>query len=151
MSLCIPLLYLNNFLWSLHFAAGKQRMILRIFLYTFILNLVLDWVFIPWLQNSGAALAFTLSILFQTVCYSLPLKKQILPGWYSLLLCSISSLIAGWVAISLFSSAWSSLLVSVSLYTLLLAGTKQLRFREWRNTIAGLAFRKQPVGEGGRI
>jgi O-antigen/teichoic acid export membrane protein len=151
LSLCIPLLYLNNFLWSLHFAAGRQRMILRIFVFTFMLNLLLDWLLIPRLQNSGAALAFMLSILFQTICYSLPLGKQILPGWYSMLLCAASSLAAGWMATTLFVSAWAALVVSVSAYMLLLVGAQQLRFREWRNTVARLASRKQPVGERGRI
>ncbi|RYD91668.1 MAG: hypothetical protein EOP50_13910 [Sphingobacteriales bacterium] len=69
LSLALPVLYYNNYLWSLHFAAGRTGFIFRIFAVTFAVNAGANLLLIPSLQKEGAAIAFGLSLLVQTVFY----------------------------------------------------------------------------------
>lgn len=77
LSLALPLLYYNNFLWSLHFANGSLRFIFRLFAGTFAVNAVANLVLIPVWGKEGAATAFVLALLVQTLGY----HAAALPHW----------------------------------------------------------------------
>lgn len=69
LSLALPLLYYNNFLWSLHFAEGRTALIFRLFAFTFLLNLVANLLLLPLWGKEGAAAAFVLALAAQTALY----------------------------------------------------------------------------------
>jgi O-antigen/teichoic acid export membrane protein len=69
LSVSIPLLYLNNFLWSFHFAAGRTRFILACFAACFLVDAGLTAVLVPVFGNVGAAVAYLVAIGVQTVLY----------------------------------------------------------------------------------
>lgn len=65
----MPLLYLNNYLWTINFATGRMKRIFFIMMTSLIVNVVLCLILIPEWQNEGAALALFLSIFVQSVLY----------------------------------------------------------------------------------
>src|SRR5471030_2638662 len=83
LSLCMPLLYLNNFLWTIYFAQGRLRMILVSFILTFFVNVVGDIILIPFFKNEGAAFAFLAACLAQTIYYvKKNTAKELNNMWY---------------------------------------------------------------------
>ncbi len=71
LSLSLPLLYLNNFLWTKLFSAGQLPAILRTVALTFGLSLVANLLLIPPLGPTGAAIAFFAAQLLQCTAYLL--------------------------------------------------------------------------------
>jgi O-antigen/teichoic acid export membrane protein len=71
LSLALPILYYNNFLWSLHFASGRTGLIFRLFALTFLVNAAANWLLVPLWQKEGAAASFLLALLVQTAAYHL--------------------------------------------------------------------------------
>ena len=69
LSLCIPFLYLNNFLWTLYFSRNQSKMILKGFIITFAVNALLNIILVPILKNEGAAIAFLAASITQTIYY----------------------------------------------------------------------------------
>ncbi|SRR5579871_57539 len=129
LSLSIPALYLNNFLWSINFALGKLKMIFFIFAVTFSINILGDLTLIPFLKNEGAAIAFIAAIFIQSFLY---IKKTALP-WLkrsisSLVICFGCALVSGFIIRYIFLSGWLIIGFAVIVYFLLLAATLQLRW-----------------------
>lgn len=126
LSLCMPFLYLNNFLWTIFFAQGKLKMILTSFILTFFLNVVGDIILIPFLKNEGAALAFLAACIAQAVYY---MNKNELPelsgGWRPLIICTIAGIISGLVAKTLFDN-WLAIPASMLIYVALIFLSSQL-------------------------
>ena len=129
LSLCIPALYLNNFLWSIHFAMGKLKSIFFIFAITFSVNVLGDIVLIPLYKNEGAAIAFVMAVFIQSVLYIR------ISGFYwvqkfrtSLIICSGCALISGFLSRNLFGSAWAVIGFASLTYLLLLFAASQLRW-----------------------
>jgi peptidoglycan biosynthesis protein MviN/MurJ (putative lipid II flippase) len=110
LSLCLPLLYLNNFLWTLHFAHGRLRWILTAFAAGFVLNVSGDLVLIPLYGNEGAAGAFLGAILLQTLLYHRHIA-EVPPGrtWLNLGVCAVCAGMSAWGATSLFKGVWAPL------------------------------------------
>jgi O-antigen/teichoic acid export membrane protein len=79
LSACIPLSFLNNLLWSSHFALGRTKMILKVFAFTFLINLSADLFLIPLLGNKGAAAGYLLALFIQTLVYAYYAKQKELP------------------------------------------------------------------------
>ncbi|KIC93768.1 lipopolysaccharide biosynthesis protein [Flavihumibacter solisilvae] len=69
LSLCIPFLYLNNFLWTIYFSRNQAKMILTGFIITFAVNALSNIILVPILQNEGAAIAFLAANITQTIYY----------------------------------------------------------------------------------
>src|SRR5579862_3019043 len=128
LSLCIPVLYLNNFLWSIHFAKGRLRAIFYIFAITFSVNILGDIFLIPRWKNEGAAWAFIIAVFVQAALYlrttGLPWLKNC---WVSLLLCSASAAISGIASRYFFWSDWMIFSFALITYLLFLAATFQLK------------------------
>ena len=128
LSLCLPFLYLNNFLWTMYFAQGKLKMILTSFVITFLVNVIGDAVLIPVFKNEGAAFAFLAACIVQTIFY---LNKntiyQLKNSWRPLVLCIICALASGFAAKMLFPDNWLIIPLSIILYLLLLFISGQLK------------------------
>ncbi|MDB5109053.1 MAG: polysaccharide biosynthesis protein [Mucilaginibacter sp.] len=134
LSLCMPLLYVNNFLWTIYFARGELKMILTSFVITLFVNVAGDILLIPHYKNEGAAFAFLLSCFAQTVFY---LKKNELTGlniiWQALLICTACALCSGLIAGAFHLNTWITLLLSVLIYTILVLFTGQVQLNDRKN------------------
>jgi O-antigen/teichoic acid export membrane protein len=128
LSLCIPFMYLSNFLWTIFFVQNRLKMILHSFLITFGVNVVGDLLLIPIYKNEGAATAFLLACLAQVVFY---LTKNTLSGlrgvFYSLILSLACAALSGILAKMLFQNSWLALLSSMLFFVLLLLATRQIK------------------------
>lgn len=78
LSVCIPLHFFINLMWTITFAARKYRKIATVTMFTAVLNLTLNLILIPYLQGIGAALAYLCTTLFQAVIYYALVRKHFL-------------------------------------------------------------------------
>jgi O-antigen/teichoic acid export membrane protein len=128
LSLCMPLLYVNNFLWTIYFAKGQLKMILHSFIITLIVNVGGDLLLIPLYQNEGAAFAFLLSCLAQVIFY---LRQneigslKVIP--YTLLICTGCAVVSGFLVRFLVTNAWIAMPLSVLIYVILSVITRQIK------------------------
>jgi len=131
LSLCMPLLYLNNFLWTIYFARGRLKMILTSFIVTFLVNVSLDILLIPMLKNEGAAIAFLAACLVQTVYY---LKKndisELANVWQPLIACTAVALLSGFLSKNLFGDHWLTLPFALIFYIVTIIITSQIRLSD---------------------
>lgn len=131
LSLCLPLLYLNNFLWTIYFAQGRLKMILHAFIITLVVNVLGDVVLIPLYKNEGAAIAFLLAGIAQTVFFlqknKIPQLKMVWQPMVVAVLCAIS---AGFAAKVLLGDTWLLLPAAIVFYGLLLFITRQVRLND---------------------
>lgn len=134
LTLCMPFLYLNNFLWTIYFAQGRLKMILTSFVITLLVNVVGDIVLIPFFKNEGAAFAFLAACLVQAVYY---LKKNELTSinhvWHPLVLCILCALLSGFLAKMLFATLWGVLPASVIFYLIFLFIARQIKLADVRS------------------
>jgi O-antigen/teichoic acid export membrane protein len=131
LSLCLPFLYLNNFLWTIYFAQGRLKMILNSFIITFLANVAGDILLIPFFKNEGAAFAFLAACLVQTIYY---LKKnavsELKNTWRPLIACSLCALLSGFLSRTLFTDNWLILPSAIGFYAILLFTTTQIRLSD---------------------
>lgn len=69
LSSSMPFLYFNNFLWTVSFAKGDLKPILRIFFTCFLVNVAGIIAAIPLFGAEGAAAAYLLSIILQSFLF----------------------------------------------------------------------------------
>jgi O-antigen/teichoic acid export membrane protein len=141
LSLCIPFLYLNNFLWTINFALGRTKMILSGFIITLLVNIGLDILLIPLFKNEGAAVAFLTASITQGIFY---LYKTQMPGFngilLNLLVCIICAVISGIVAKTYIANYYLSASFAVLLFFTLLFLTIQIRFADIKDARKLLAI-----------
>jgi O-antigen/teichoic acid export membrane protein len=128
LSLCMPLLYLNNFLWTIYFVQNRLKMILHSFLITISVNIAADLILIPVYKNEGAAIAFLLACLAQAIFYC---SKNEITGlkhiFFTLITCIGCAFCSGFIARLLFKNEWVAGLISVVVFIVLLLVTMQIR------------------------
>lgn len=131
LTLCIPLQYLINFLWTVNFAKGRLRMIFHAFVITLIVNVIGDLVLIPIFKNEGAAVAYLAGYIAQTAFYiyrnEVPELNKTL---YTCLICTACACLSFWSAGFLFRNVWMVVVGSVLIYAVLLLVTRQLRMTD---------------------
>lgn len=131
LSACMPLMYFNNFLWSIGFAQGKLRLIFKIFALTFLVNIIGDVVLIPLLENTGAAIAYCAAMLVQAISYMLSIEKQpSRQAGVNLAICSICALLSGFAAIHFFQHTAVVIVFAVVLYVLLMVLLGQIDLKK---------------------
>jgi O-antigen/teichoic acid export membrane protein len=141
LSLCLPFQYLNNFLWSFHFAKGALKMILRIFFISFCVDITSVLILVPLLGNDGAALAYLLAIGIQTVFYVRQTKlfnkiSLIQPLFF----CLIVALLSVFMVRTIFKDIYVIIFFGILIYVWLLILTGQLK----RKDIYGLKAAVSP-------
>lgn len=131
LSLCMPLLYVNNFLWTIYFVQGRLKMILNSFILTLLVNVAGDILLIPHYKNEGAAFAFLLSCLAQTLFFLYKNEiAELKTLWQPLVICTGCALLSGFIVKWLFADNWLSILFSVIFYVTLLLLTAQIRLSD---------------------
>lgn len=131
LSLGMPLLYVNNFLWTISFAQGRLKMILRSFVLTLLINITGDLILIPFYHNEGAAAAFLLASLAQTVFYiRMNTVPEIREVWRPLTWCTACALLSGFIVRVLIPNPWLALSCSGLLYIFFLLLSAQLKLSD---------------------
>lgn len=131
LSLCMPLLYLNNFLWTINFAQGRLKMIFHSFLLTLMVNVAGDLILIPLYHNEGAAFAFLLSCLAQVIFYLWKNEiEELNTIYWNLIVCTGCAVLSGYLAIVLMLAPVMELLFSVLFFIILLFVTRQIRLND---------------------
>jgi len=128
LSFCLPFIYLNNFLWTMYFAQGRLKMILKSFVITFVVNVAGDILLIPFFKNEGAAFAFLAACVVQSFYY---LRKNadisLRNSWQPLVLCTLCALISGWACRLFLPGSWLMLPAGIALYMVFLRISLQLK------------------------
>lgn len=131
LSLSIPVLYLNNLLWSLHMSEGKLRGIFHITMRTCLINIIADLILIPFYQAKGAAVGFVLAMIVQNLLYA---RKSSLIGYGRLAIPLITISIAAFAGYALADFLFEGILVrlclSSVLYFLLIRLTGTITFKK---------------------
>jgi len=134
LSLCLPVLYLNNFLWTVYFTRGRLKMILASFLLAFLVNVLGDILLIPFFKNEGAAFAFLAACIVQSIYY---LKQGTIPElknvWLPLIPCVLCALISGVLSRALFPNGWFTLPAAILIYLALLFASTQIKLSDGKN------------------
>ena len=133
LSLSLPLLYLNNLFWTISFAAGRYRMIFKVFLITFSVSIGLDIILIPLFQGNGAAIANLVALLCQFLLF-LKYTSGVVNLQYTampLLICPCASLISGIVASQLSNDTVTILFTALLFFVSLLVISKQIIFKDF--------------------
>lgn len=137
LSASMPFLYFNNFLWTISFAKGDLKAVLRIFFICFIVNTAGILLAIPFFNAEGAAAAYLFSIILQSVLfyyYHLKAYKfgYNIAGFFTILVCAA---VAGVVPMLFLTNYWLILLCSFFLYFSLLVFTGRLTKNDRRLSI----------------
>jgi O-antigen/teichoic acid export membrane protein len=132
LSCSVPFLYVNNILWAVNFAIGKMKLILCVFVVTFLLTCAGNLLLIPHFHAEGSAIAYLTAIVVETLYFIVSTQLDNLHKVvYYLLLCIGSALISGWLS-SLFSdSVWFQLGMATAVYFLIVSATRQIRVGDW--------------------
>lgn len=131
LSLCLPVLYLNNFLWTIHFAHGRLTWIFKAFAWGFALNVAGDVFLIPRYGNLGAALAFLGAIVLQTMLYQRNIREVSIPSvWLSQGLCAACAGAAALGAVHLVAGVWAQVLCATAFYIIGLLLTGRVRWED---------------------
>jgi O-antigen/teichoic acid export membrane protein len=130
LSMTLPVLYLNNFLWSLHFAYGNLTTILFSFILSFLLNVMGNILLLPKYGNEGAALAYFVSILTQTLFYASRLKEQFSGGMFVLAACSLCAFLSGYLSPLFTANVLLLLVFGTAFYIVFLVCTVQIHQKD---------------------
>ena len=131
LSCSMPFLYVTNFLWTINFAKGHLKQILSIIIIIFLINIIGNIVLIPLWQAEGAAIAFLIATIIQTIIYMRKTAFQHLSGiWIPLIICPVSAILSGWLAMSVFMDYWLIIPFAIILFTGLLILCRQIMVKD---------------------
>ena len=133
LSACMPVLYFNNFLWTISFAQGKLKKIFYISLICFIINLIATVVLIPFINGEGAAAAYLFTLFIQAILFFrhsgfYKFGKSI----FSFILPLVYAIVGGVLANWWFSNTWLILVIAVLIYFACLFLTRQIQRKDWQ-------------------
>jgi O-antigen/teichoic acid export membrane protein len=128
LSFCIPFQYINNIIWSAHFAKNRLKLIFKITTITFCIMVTGDFLFIPQYGAPAAALVFLVAMIAEYLNYmrSSELSK-IKATWQSLIVCMGVAVFSGYAAIRFLENIGWRLAMALPLFILLLLATGQIR------------------------
>lgn len=78
LSICIPLHFFINLMWTICFSARKYKKIATVTMLSAVLNLLLNIILIKYLGGIGAAVAYLVTTLFQAGAYYLVVNKHLM-------------------------------------------------------------------------
>ena len=76
LSMGLPMLFINNYLWTIAFAKGHLKLTFIISAIVSVSNIVLNILLIPQFHAIGAAIASTVSIFIQFILYYINVKEK---------------------------------------------------------------------------
>jgi len=126
LSLCIPLQFFINLLWTLSFAGRKYRAVSKVTVITAITNIVLNLILIPIYGGIGAAIAFLISSSIQVIGYYRLIKDIMLLSYRSFVGFVIIATTAYIAAIYLSDIIIVRLVIAVVLYSIISVVLQQI-------------------------
>ena len=131
LTLCIPLIYLTNFLWTISFAKGRLKMIFTAFAITLTVNVVADVILIPIYKNEGAAIGYLAGYIAQTFFFLIKNDvKELNTVLYSLLICTGCACVSVFWAKALLMNVWMGIGGAVLFYAVGVIVTRQIKVRD---------------------
>mgnify|MGYP001792715165 CR=1 FL=1 len=128
LSLCIPFQYMINLFWTIHFSLNHLALIFRITAVTCIVIVAGDLFMISLMNARGAALVYLAAMLAEYLLY---LKHSFFAGARNSLLplaiCTGIAFFSGWIVYYLDMPVFAALVLSVTIYCILLIVTGQVR------------------------
>ncbi|MBB2144657.1 oligosaccharide flippase family protein [Pedobacter sp. LMG 31464] len=141
LSLCIPFLYLNNFLWTIYFAQGRMKMILFGFIISFLTNLLLNIILVPYAGNEGAAISFLVATIVQTIYYLSKNQITILNSILKDLVIFLTfALFSGFLFRYLQVDYLLNLILSLLVFISLLIATRQVKWSDLKTIVHTFKF-----------
>ncbi len=135
LSLSMPVLYFNNYFWTINFAEGKLKLIFSVMAIAFAVNVVSCVILIPLFKNEGAALANLLTAITQfglylmkSTTYPMPAKKIT-----ALLLWPIAAFAGGIGSLYLNSNFLIQLVVAILIFLLIVFFSKKIRAKDYKS------------------
>lgn len=132
LSLSMPFLYLNNFLWTINFAQGKNAAILKVFIICFFVNVIANLVMVPVFGNEGAAAAYLLAMVTQTLLFlrfTEILKAEKI--WKPFLLPVSLAVLIIYTSKMIFLNPWLLVMIAVMVHLFILFLSEQVKIRDW--------------------
>lgn len=145
LSVCMPFLYFNNFLWTINFAKGFLKMIFYFIFISFVINVIGDIILIPPFGGEGAAASYLIAMVVQFILFWIKTDLPVLKENKLLFLPPIAALAIGILTNFTFGNTWLILISSLLFYFLILFFGKVLCQNDWLifRRITGI-WKKQP-------
>jgi peptidoglycan biosynthesis protein MviN/MurJ (putative lipid II flippase) len=134
LSLCIPLIYFTNFLWTISFAKGRLKMIFTAFVITITVNVIADIILIPIFKNEGAAIGYLAGYAAQSIYFMIRNDEKGLNNiLYPLLICTGCACLSVFGSKLLFVNVWGVVGGAVLFYIVGLIVTRQVRLKDGKS------------------
>ena len=141
LSLCIPLIYFTNFLWTISFAKGRLKMIFTAFVITLAVNVIADVILIPILKNEGAAIGYLAGYTAQSIYFLIRNDIEELNNIvYPLLICTGCACLSVFGAKLLIVNVWGIVGMAALFYIIGLIVTMQVRLGDGKRLISMLEW-----------
>lgn len=136
LSICIPIQFYINLLWTLSFSARKYKQISTIIASTAFINIGLNAILIPFYGGMGAAIAFLVTSVMQLVGYyrlsdKYVMKFSSLPLFSFLLIGAVSYI----AAVNIISALWMQVGLAVFLYVAIALVLRQVNTRNVKSLL----------------
>lgn len=127
LSLCIPLQFFINLLWSLSFAAKKYRSVSFITVICAVTNICLNVILITKFSGLGAAIAFLVTSMLQAGLYYRLVRKEIMAVSLFPIIVFIGEAAASYLIASVIHVHFLlQLIIAITLYVLIALFTRQI-------------------------
>jgi O-antigen/teichoic acid export membrane protein len=128
----MPLLYVNNFFWSILFSQNRLKTILGIIIITLSINIVADLILIPRYQNAGAAAGYMVAIIVQCLLFLRACRLYAVKVWETVLLVPVIGAASLTLAITMMFPVWITGIITTFFFSLLIVATRQVKRTEWK-------------------
>jgi len=131
LSACLPFIFANNFLWSVHFSQRRLKMIFYVFLISFLVNIAGNIILIPLFFGEGAAFAYLVTILLQFLMFRAKTSFIHLRQNLIFVTCPAITLISGYLSYHTFHNTLWQLVSALFIFFLGLIFTRLIRRSDW--------------------
>lgn len=132
LSFCLPFVYINNYYWTISFARGHMKIITGIIIITFSINIAADLLLIGHWGGTGAAVAYIMAIIIQTILYACASRKEpFKPFLIALIKGLVCSQAAYWGAVSLSDNVIIQLSLGIIFYVAAIIVSGLLRQKDF--------------------
>jgi O-antigen/teichoic acid export membrane protein len=140
LSLCIPLQFFINLLWSISFSVKKYKAVSSVTVACAITNIVLNLIFIPLLNGIGSAVAYLITNILQAVLYYRLVNKHVMHISLRPFVILLPAALSGWFITSSINIHFLlRLLLGIAFYLVVAVISKQLSRHTIQNSKQFLA------------
>ena len=131
LSISLPLQFLTNLLWTLHFSLNHLKKILKITAVTCIVMFACDIILIPLYGAMGAAIGYCIAQISEYIQYAYTTRiTKLKSSWQPLLVCFAGALLSGLLVNYLFTATWLKLLAATGMFLGWIVAGRQLKLND---------------------